>query len=278
MTPDEILERTQWDLFWLPSTASSVDRPELAYSHSPVDRTFLNCVVRTRLSDAQVPAALHEVRRAHRGVRSRWMVTPGSRPVGIERALAGAGYRRVLEHRAAVLRVDAWRTVETAFEVRRVEDRDALSALYDVVEQAFGHARPDDLDEEVAECAPRGARVNRYVVYDRGRPVAAGGLNAYPALRFGLLWAGGTAPDARGRGAYRALLQARMHEARRMGLDAVGLYARVETSLPIVTRLGFGVHGATTDWERAPEGDVSVAPGTPRARSGRARSPCGTCS
>ena len=62
------------------------------------------------------------------------------------------------------------------------------------------------------------------------RPVSGGGLNLYPDLGFGFLWAGGTVPDGRGRGAYRALLGARVQAARDAGLRAVGLYARVNTS------------------------------------------------
>ena len=57
-------------------------------------------------------------------------------------------------------------------------------------------------------------------------------------------------PGARGRGAYRALLQARVLEARRLGLGAVGLYARVATSWPIVSRLGFETLGTMVNWDR----------------------------
>lgn len=38
MTPDDALERTQWDPFWIPDDCVCVDRPELGYLHSPRDR------------------------------------------------------------------------------------------------------------------------------------------------------------------------------------------------------------------------------------------------
>ena len=255
MTPTEILERTQWDLFWLPADASAVDRPELAYSHSRSDRTFLNCVVRTRLGPAQVPAAIEEVGRVHASVTSRWMLLDGTRPDGLERELGDAGYERTGEHHGAVFPVASWRDVDTGHTVRRVGDLSTLEALYDVVDQAFGNRRPAPgaMAEELSRCAAPEGRVHRYVVFDAtGAPVSAGGLTAFPDLGFGLLWAGGTIPSARARGAYRALLQARVHEARRLGLDAVGLYARVTTSWPIVTRLGFATHGTMVCLDRTP--------------------------
>lgn len=254
-TPAEILERTQWDLFWLPSDAAAVDRPGLAYSHSRSDRTFLNCVVRTRLEPAEVPAAIEEVGRAHATVTSRWMVLDGTRPDGLERALGDAGYERMGEHHGAVLPVAAWRDVDTGHTVRRVEDATTLEALHEVASLAFGDRRPapGGVAEELARCADPAGRVHRYVGFDAaGAPVSSGGLTAFPDLRFGLLWAGGTVPSARGQGAYRALLQARVHEARRLGLGAVGLYARIATSGPIVTRLGFETHGTMVYRERKP--------------------------
>lgn len=254
MSPDAILERAQWDTFWLPPGSTVVERPELAYAASPVDQPFLNCVHRARLARGQVEAAIAEVLAAHAGRRSRWLVTDGSRPSGIERDLAAAGYAPGHATRGAILAVADWRDAQTGHTVRRVEDRRGLDDLYEVVEAVFGPGRrpePAALEAELAQCAPRGGRVHRYVAYAGDRPVAAGGLGAHPALGIGVLWAGGTVPEARGRGAYRALLQARIHDACRLGLDAVGLYARVETSLPIVRRLGFSVHGAMVHWERA---------------------------
>lgn len=44
----------------------------------------------------------------------------------------------------------------------------------------------------------------------------------------------------------------RVNDARRLGLGAVGLYARVTTSWPIVTRLGFETHGTMVCWDRKP--------------------------
>lgn len=249
---DLTLERTQWDTFWLPDDARAVDRPELGYTTCPADFTYLNNVYRARLSESDVNAAVDEVRRAHEGRASRWSVVDASTPASLTRALQDAGYAAVHAHRATWLEVDRWTDVESGHTVRRVRDRATLEALLDVGAAAFGtRGRPDDaaMKQQLEACGP-GQRVQRFVVFDGERPVSGGGLNLYPELGFGFLWAGGTVPDARGRGAYRALLGARVQAARDAGLRAVGLYARVNTSLPIVQRLGFTTGGWMHAWDR----------------------------
>jgi predicted acetyltransferase len=54
----------------------------------------------------------------------------------------------------------------------------------------------------------------------------------------GFLAFGGTHPDWRGRGAYRALVRARWDEAARRGVPVLATHAR-PTSRPILERLGF---------------------------------------
>ena len=74
------------------------------------------------------------------------------------------------------------------------------------------------------------------------------GINIYPDLRFGFLWGGGTVPEARGRGAYSAVVARRMDHAKQIGLDLAGVYARIDTSSPIVARQGLERFGSMTYW------------------------------
>jgi GNAT superfamily N-acetyltransferase len=56
----------------------------------------------------------------------------------------------------------------------------------------------------------------------------------------GLYLAGGaTAPEARGRGCYRALVQARWDEAVRLGIPGLAVQAQYGSSAPILRKLGF---------------------------------------
>lgn len=248
MTPADLLERSQWDLFWVPPDAAVVDRPDLLLVSCPRPVAYLNAVLRTRTDD---PAALAaEVEARNPG--ARWMVpdTFDRRP--LEAALGARGWRPGKRHEVRVLPVAAW-TRAPAVEVRRVEDRATLVDALSAAARGFG-APPggwteDSLALDLRACT-EGARVRRFVAYVDGAPAASGGLTAFPALGFGLLWAGATVPEARGRGAYAAVLAARVQEARRMGLTSVGLYAVEDTSAPIVARLGFRMEGEMWFWER----------------------------
>jgi N-acetylglutamate synthase-like GNAT family acetyltransferase len=81
-------------------------------------------------------------------------------------------------------------------------------------------------------------------------PVATGGMTVFGDLGFGYLWSGCTLLQTRGRGAYSAVLAARIERARELGLCHVGLYAITDTSAPIVARQGFKRVGTMTYWER----------------------------
>lgn len=258
MNLDAVLEQTQWDLFWLPADVTVTDRPEVLYLSCPRDEGYLNAVLRVRADGARVDALVAEVDAAHRAVHSRWMLAGASRHPSLPAALARAGYAVTHEHFAYTLAVSAYAPrASPAVAVRAVATLDDLRACKDVAARAFDRAlvRDDTADrDELAACTAADARVLRFVARDAatGDALASGGLTVFAAQRFGFLWAGGTAPEARRRGAYGALVAARVAAARSLGLTHVGLYARLGTSAPIVEANGFQRGGPMTYWERPP--------------------------
>ena len=260
MNLDAVLEQTQWDLFWLPADVTVTDRPEALYLACPRDEGYLNAVLRVRADAARVPALVAEVDGAHRAVHSRWMLAGESRHPALPAALARAGYAVTHEHFAYTIAVGAYAPrASPSVAVRAVATLDDLRACKAVAARAFDRplAHDDATDRgELAACTAADARVLRFVARDAatGDALASGGLTVFAAQRFGLLWAGGTAPEARGRGAYAALVAARVAAARARGLTHVGLYARVGTAAPIVEANGFRRGGPMTYWERPPRG------------------------
>jgi GNAT superfamily N-acetyltransferase len=77
----------------------------------------------------------------------------------------------------------------------------------------------------------------RIVVFVDGQPAAGGGCSIVGKMA--RLWGGGTRPSFRGRGAYRALLAARIRIARQHGATLALVKGRIETSGPILRRAGF---------------------------------------
>lgn len=251
LTPAEILERSQWDTFWLPKDAVVHDHAEYLQVTCPRPAAYLNSVLRIRAGADRAGAVLEGIAGRFAPGVGRVMVTDTWDSGPLRRALAEAGWHEGDRHHVRMAEVEGWKA-GSRMDVRRVSDMGTLRDAVRAAGEAFG--RPDtSTDAELAldlRACTEGTRVRRFVAYDGDRPIGAGGLTAFPDLRFGLLWAGAVVPEARGRGAYRALLDARIAEARRLGLTRVGLYARVETSSPIVARLGFASHGEMVFWDR----------------------------
>jgi hypothetical protein len=243
-SPDDLLERTQWDTFWIPDQVEVIDRPELLYLRCQRDVPMLNTVTRTRGEPEALPRLVDEVAEAHRQVRSRWLVRDLPLRPALERALATGGYEPSFPTHGATIAVDAFRSRPGSdCELRCVSSMDELRDSVRVTEAAFG-SPARSTPEELAG----------YLAYDRrtAAPLSTGGMTHYPGLRFCLLWAGSTIVEARGRGCYGAVLAARIQRARALGAERVGLYAHVDTSAPIVRRFGFERHGDMTFWDRQP--------------------------
>jgi hypothetical protein len=127
-------------------------------------------------------------------------------------------------------------------EVRRVESFEDFLASREVQWEAFqipeerrDLQRPrlrSDFEESMQHEVPVG-----FLAFVDGKPAATG--LAIPSPRGVFLIAGSTAPWARGRGAYRALVRARWDFAVERGTPALVTEAMIGTSYPILQRLGF---------------------------------------
>lgn len=245
---------------------------------------MLNTATRTRAEPKALHDLIDEVSRAHHDVRSRWLVRDLASSDPLKNALATARYAPTVQTYASAINVREYapRKVDNIV-VRQVLDMPGLRDCVAVIDQAFPGTRSftdEELERDLSHCVAADSRVQRFVAYDSksNRPVSSGGMTIFRALGFGLLWAGGTIPEARGRGAYSAVLTARVNKARDLGLTYVGLYAVADTSAPIVLRRGFKRYGTMTYWERPrPFRGGSTAggcppPTTPAARTTARRS------
>jgi hypothetical protein len=252
VTPHERLEHSTWDLFYLPDGVNVIDRPELLalQSERPVD--YLNAVYRVRAEAERLPALIDEVETLHRHVESRWHLADTIDTHALATLLSAEGYAATQAHDARVIAVDAFTPkAESQVSVRRIVDEQGLRDCWTVAEEAFGTARnytDDDAALELSQCAAEDAQVQRFVAYLGEEPVCSGGMSAFPELGFALLWAGGTVPSARGRGAYSAVVAARMARAAQRNIAFVGLYARTDSSSPIVGAQGFENVGRMDYW------------------------------
>jgi hypothetical protein len=202
---------------------------------------------RLRLGD-DVRSAVEEVRSLARE-RGRtwltWWITDSSTPADLETALRGLGMEPaampIHEPEYAALALTTPPPREAAgLTARRVESFDEFLTATEIGWNAFGHTeeqrvalRPAlpllyDLQEQGISAA--------YLVFLDGQPVAM--ANAVFADAGVMLLGGAVLPEARGRGCYRALVQARWDDAVRRGTPALVVQAGA-MSRPILEGLGF---------------------------------------
>jgi hypothetical protein len=116
-------------------------------------------------------------------------------------------------------------------EVRRVETDEEWLAAERIAAVAFGMKKEPEPRRYVPD-----PNNTIYLAYVDGRPVARG--SAAFGERGATLFGGSTLPEARGRGAYRALVAARWEDAVARGTPALVTQAG-PMSRPILARLGF---------------------------------------
>jgi GNAT superfamily N-acetyltransferase len=123
-------------------------------------------------------------------------------------------------------------------------DIEALVAVHDTV---FGgdHAA---IGAELAQARHRSAPdVVGVVAWAGDTPISAGRLQLHAGTDFASLWGGGTRPEWRGRGVFRALVAHRARLAAAAGFSYLQVDASAD-SRPILERLGFVHLADTTPW------------------------------
>jgi len=226
-------------------------RPDVILTHGPVPMPEFGSACRVRFgSDIDGPVVTVREWFAARGrERFVWLVGPSATPTDLEHRLltlgaepnpGGSDYMAmVLDHEPPSSPADV--------ELRRVETFADYTATWEVMFQGFDMP-PEERDAIRATLPERWTATAddpgrwSYLASVGGVPVAEGSVRRTVP---GPLWlAGGvTLPAYRGRGIYRALVRARWDDAVRLGAGALVVIANVETSYPILERLGFRAVG-----------------------------------
>ena len=195
------------------------------------DSPAWNVAQRFRLRADEVEAVREEI---HGHVRAKgrtscsWEVGSNATPEDLVDRLRALGLE---DQELAIGMVLTEPPVQSApeVEVRRAATPDELLAAARIAASAFGGPEP-------SEPPPPDQRNVVYLAYVDGEPVAraSASFSEHGVTLFG----GATLPEARGRGAYRALVTARWDDAVARGTPALVTQAGA-MSRPILARLGF---------------------------------------
>jgi hypothetical protein len=181
----------------------------------------------------EVRAEIHGHLRGRRRTACSWEVGTHAQPEDLVKRLLALG---LVDDEPTPLAVGMVLTEPPAqpppdVEVRRVETVDEAFAAERIAAVAFGMPPP----ERPAQFRPDPRNVV-YLAYVDGEPAARG--SASFGERGVTLFGGSTLPEARGRGAYRALVAARWQDAVDRGTPVLVTQAG-PMSRPILARLGF---------------------------------------
>lgn len=190
-------------------------------------------------------AAALEAARASGLAELTWWVKLDA-PPGVEQTIADLGERdETLDVLALDLSAGVPPTGASDVEVRWVLDDASVRASHEVTAAVFGGAVPPEeriaVEAEQARGDLAAGAAALGVAHLEGRPVGSGGVSVVDGVA--RLWGGSVLEHARGRGAYRALLGARLAFGAEHGARMALVKGRVETSGPILRRAGFEVFG-----------------------------------
>ena len=192
--------------------------------------------------DAVIDATIAQYRAL--GCKFVWRVGPDSSPSDLPDRLAArglahnvaCGMARSAEMTAPELRVDEIdeSTLDLFTQTMAAGWNMDPASLAIVNRTALGLGQQDRARDTHELRAPRH---HLFLAYCDGRPAATAGAVVFAKSVY--LLGGVTLPEFRGRGAYRALVAARLAFARARGIELATSHARAQTSAPILERLGF---------------------------------------
>ena len=269
--PAEAVAAASREWVWVPETATTVETPEYLLARMP---DWFDVQLELLRLDPERPVGevVDEVLARARelgGPEVNCWVKLHNDPSLDAVLLARGG---VLDETLDVLALDlsdglpdfgAW---DQRIELRWVTDVATARDHHEVGMVVFGgEMAPDDELERAAADGRRqlpAGEGGAVVAYLDGGPVGAGGI-AQPG-DVARLWGGSVREEARGRGVYRALLDARMGYGLEHGATMALVKGRVQTSGPILRRAGFERYGE----ERSYLVPLDADPGRAAGRDG----------
>ena len=246
----EKLEKAQEQTWWLPSSATIYEGDDHCY-YKHNGKYF---IVRFTPRDNDINPLLLQIMQVVGSDPVRFIYMPHRHNESIRQAFLHAGFTQNNRYEARAIHVDDYNKQPPAhIQTIMVQTFEEMKQVYEVRRQVFGSDTPEpeeNIRRFLKEATGSESRVRQFFAIDTrtGEAISQAGMSLFHSLRFSFLFAGGTLEQARKRGSYTSLVAARIDYARSVGIEHVGLFAREDTSAPIVAKQGFGLYGAMEDW------------------------------
>ena len=246
----ERFEKAQEQTWWLPASVVIHEGPDHCFYRNGGRFN----IVRFTPSADELESRLNHILAVVGAEPAQFTFHPHRHDEEVLGVLKAGGFVSGQRYEARVIHVDHYmRTPPEDIKVIMVETFENMKRVYSVRSEAFGDKvleSDETLRLYLKASSGSNARARQFLAIDAhsGEPLSQAGMSLFPDLKFSLFFAGATLAAVRGRGAYTALVAARVAYAHSIGIEHVGLFAREDTSAPIVTRHGFEHCGEMQYW------------------------------
>lgn len=230
----------------------TVERTPRAARQSGAGEAGWRGVIWSALDESSADAEIAEQVRVfrERGHAFEWKLYSHDLPADLGERLARAGLvpeepETLMVAETADLPLDP--VLPEGVRVEAVCDPDGVELMIRAHREAFGATLPGleaRLREQIRQ-DPDG--LTAIVVLAGDRPICAARMEFHEGTRFASLWGGGTVPEWRGKGVYRATVAHRARLAAERGFGFLQVDASPD-SRPILARLGFRALSTTTPY------------------------------
>lgn len=206
--------------------------------------------------DGRDPDELVQAALAHFGAdpeirRIEWKTRGHDHAPGLHRALVGAGFEpdepeSIMIGEAVKLALDL--PLPPGVTLRRIHSDADVRAMCELQDEVFGEHLADEFTDALTKRLALDEGMQLWVAEAAGRMVCGGRLEPVQDTSFAGIWGGGTLPQWRRRGIYRALTAARAREALALGKTLIHSDS-TEGSRPILERSGLVKVSTTTPYE-----------------------------
>lgn len=260
MKPEEVkrkIQKAMSSFWWCPDNCKVIDREEIGYLVDPTG--MFNQVARIDDTHPNLEALVKEFSEAYQGVTNSVITFPEQNPRLFE-LLEAEGYKPTHLHDIRYQLVDERQFQDNPnLKTLIVKNRKDLLRLLKTSSLAFGKPHieqpEENLQHMLQEYNSHKPRAVRVIAFEEGQEndemaLGSGGMSLFDELGVATFFGGGTIPSARNKGVYTAVIDARIKYAKERGIPIVGIYARKNTSAPIVEKQGFLKCGEMQYWER----------------------------